>query len=408
MKKGCKVEGNFRGKNKWFLGEICNVRPDKTFDVLYDDGDKEIKVVAERIRLTEDEKKKQIAAHTPAPTAVKKVTSTIPTPSKQVPVPVVEEVPLYKEGDRVESDFKGKGVWYHATISHEREDGTYNVEYDDPVLFKEYKVPKTRVRKLIFKEGNRVLSNFKGRGHWYVGFISSDRDDGTFNVEYDDVEIFKEYKVPSSRLRMLVFKEGDRVHANFKGKGKWSPGMVTCDREDGTYNVEYDDAVLFKEYKVPAKCLRPEPETSHEEKEEDHEEHHEKHDKHAEHEEEEKSSNGIKPAAKATANHAVHVAKAKVVASGKDDEHRHPTAASAKHSAGDDDEDDEEENRPKAVNVNRPKSPAPSSDVSLNSQKELLNKRHMSQKRIATAVVAAAAEVSHFLTSQYNFILARY
>jgi hypothetical protein len=29
----------------------------------------------------------------------------------------------------------------------------------------------------------------------------------------------------------LVHKEGDRVEGDFKGKGVWCPGVVTCDRE---------------------------------------------------------------------------------------------------------------------------------------------------------------------------------
>ena len=50
------------------------------------------------------------------------------------------------EGDRVEGDFKEKGVWYPGVISCNRDDGTYNIEYDDNSIFKEYKVPPTRIR----------------------------------------------------------------------------------------------------------------------------------------------------------------------------------------------------------------------------------------------------------------------
>ena len=76
-------------------------------------------------------------------------------------------------------------------------------------------------------------------------------------MEYDDEALFKEYKVPGKRLRLVHFKEGDRVECNFKGEGKWHIATVSMYREDeGTYNVEYDDEALFKEYKVPAKRLR--------------------------------------------------------------------------------------------------------------------------------------------------------
>ena len=76
-------------------------------------------------------------------------------------------------------------------------------------------------------------------------------------MEYDDEALFKEYKVPGKRLRLVHFKEGDRVECNFKGEGKWHIATVSMFREEeGTYNVEYDDEALFKEYKVHAKRLR--------------------------------------------------------------------------------------------------------------------------------------------------------
>ena len=37
------------------------------------------------------------------------------------------------------------------------------------------------------------------------------REDGTFNIEFDDKEIFKEFKVPVSRIRKVSdIGEGDR------------------------------------------------------------------------------------------------------------------------------------------------------------------------------------------------------
>ena len=34
-----------------------------------------------------------------------------------------------------------------------REDGTYNIEFDDKEIFKEFKVPVTRIRKVSQKHG---------------------------------------------------------------------------------------------------------------------------------------------------------------------------------------------------------------------------------------------------------------
>ena len=44
------VECNYHGKGKWFPARIANVRPENMYDVIYDDGDKESKIPAERIR----------------------------------------------------------------------------------------------------------------------------------------------------------------------------------------------------------------------------------------------------------------------------------------------------------------------------------------------------------------------
>ena len=48
----------------------------------------------------------------------------------------------------MEGDFKEKGVWYPGVITCNRDDGTYNIEYDDDSIFKEYKVPPTRIRRV--------------------------------------------------------------------------------------------------------------------------------------------------------------------------------------------------------------------------------------------------------------------
>ena len=42
--KGSKVEGNYRGKGKYYPGKITRVRLNGTFDISYDDGEKEIGV----------------------------------------------------------------------------------------------------------------------------------------------------------------------------------------------------------------------------------------------------------------------------------------------------------------------------------------------------------------------------
>ena len=46
------------------------------------------------------------------------------------------------------------------------------------------------------------------------------------------------------------------MEGDFKEKGVWCPGVISCNRDDGTYNIEYDDNSIFKEYKVPPTRIR--------------------------------------------------------------------------------------------------------------------------------------------------------
>lgn len=44
IEEGSKVEGNYRGKGKWYTGKVTRDRRDGTFDVAYDDGESESRV----------------------------------------------------------------------------------------------------------------------------------------------------------------------------------------------------------------------------------------------------------------------------------------------------------------------------------------------------------------------------
>lgn len=52
----------------------------------------------------------------------------------------------------------------------------------------------------IIEEGSRVVGNYKGWGKWYPGRVIKEREDGFFDVLYDDTEI--ELKVRPCRLRL--------------------------------------------------------------------------------------------------------------------------------------------------------------------------------------------------------------
>jgi hypothetical protein len=234
------IEGDYKGKGKWYPGKIMRKNRNSTYDIDYDDGECEKNVLETRIRFLEE-----ISASKAASPAAK-ATPSVPTksPADKVatksPAPaaaekVKEETTKEKglqEGDQCEADWKGKGAWCPGIISCDRLDGTYNVLYDDGD--KEFRVPAARVRKIekvpvnipketvtdtstnLFKEGDKVEADWKGKGSWCPGVISCDREDGTYNVEYDDGD--KEYKVIATRIRLLDWKEEEETKEPPKGK----------------------------------------------------------------------------------------------------------------------------------------------------------------------------------------------
>jgi hypothetical protein len=234
VEEGAKVEGNYRGRGKWYKGKITKERPDGTFDIAYDDGESEMRVDADNIRL--------IGATGDA-SAEKN------SPNR------------FEEGSKVEANYRTKGKWFPGKISRDRGDGTFDVAYDDGES--ETRVSSDKIRLLAgaddnknknsvgLYDGAKVEGNYRGRGKWYKGKITRDRGDGTFDIAYDDGE--SEQRVPADLIRSLEaekskarfasgpLQEGGKVEGNYRGRGKWYSGKITKDRGDGTYDLAYDD-----------------------------------------------------------------------------------------------------------------------------------------------------------------------
>ena len=89
-------------------------------------------------------------------------------------------------------------------------------------------------RKKPLEEGDKVEGNYKGKGKWYAGRIQKVRLDGTYDIAYNDgeqeirvsEELVRAIESSDSRPKAVVLSEGMRVEANYKGKGKWYPGII--------------------------------------------------------------------------------------------------------------------------------------------------------------------------------------
>merc|ERR1719453_3054202 len=107
------------------------------------------------------------------------------------------------------------------------------------------------------KEGDAVEARHGGQAQWFSGKISSARDDGTFDVTYDDGD--KEKKVGRYRIRRKgekprrALSEGEEVDVRHGGGKKLFPGKITKVHEDGTYDIAYLDG--DKETRVARKLI---------------------------------------------------------------------------------------------------------------------------------------------------------
>merc|ERR1712216_43294 len=165
---GDKVEAWHGGKRLWCKAKITMVHyTDGTYDVLYEDGTKDIKVKNNCVRWRRS----------------------------------------FERGDKVEARYGGKSKWCKGKITMVCYDGTYDVLYEDGT--KEIKVKKNWVRRRSgFERGDKVEARFSGKGLWWNCEISMVNDDGTYDVLYGDGTT--ETKVKKNLVRRR--REGDCIN----------------------------------------------------------------------------------------------------------------------------------------------------------------------------------------------------
>jgi hypothetical protein len=198
FQEGSRVEGNYRGKGKWYPGIIRYVGSNNVYDIHYDDGETERFVTRERVRLRVPEQLKQ--------------EQTSPSNTETTPLRVF---------DRVEANYRSRGVWYSGRIRRICGDDDYMIDYDDGET--EVRVKRRNIRRIPvadlpdsspsrgitetgtgtgiqFHVGSRVEGNYLSRGTYYPGMIQRLRLNGTFDIEYDDGE--QETQVREENLRL--------------------------------------------------------------------------------------------------------------------------------------------------------------------------------------------------------------
>ncbi|CAM9102871.1 unnamed protein product, partial [Ectocarpus sp. 13 AM-2016] len=195
MAKGDRVEARYRGKGtRFYKGKISRVNSDQTFDIAYDDGEKEIGISAEHVRSLE--------------------------PAMNSDGGGVSGSKMAK-GDRVEARYRGEGTrFYKGKISRVNSDQTFDIAYDDGE--KEIGIAAEHVRSLEpamnsdgggvsgskMAKGDRVEARYRGEGtRFYKGKISRVNSDQTFDIAYDDGE--KEIGISAEHVRSLEPAKSD-------------------------------------------------------------------------------------------------------------------------------------------------------------------------------------------------------
>ena len=223
---GTIVEGNYKGKGRWFPGTIKVVSQNGKFDIFYDDGETETDVAIENVRI------KALIGNG------------------------------LEKGGKVEANYKGYGKWGSGIIKRVSLDGTFDIEYDDGET--ETNVPEVRVRLKgsnangnFLMVGAKVEANYGSKGNWFEGTVKRARLDGNYDIEYINGEVEEKVSEDLIRARNIVaadsfkkkineLKKGTRVEVDYFRKGRWFPGVIGEIFPDGTYEIKYDDGEVEK------------------------------------------------------------------------------------------------------------------------------------------------------------------
>ena len=269
---GSLVEVRYRGKNKYWPGKITRKRYDGSYDIFYNDGEREICVSRELIRAR-------------------------PVKRNEASVPLKEIQPRNTEssglcvGDEVEARYRGNRKYYSGKIARKRFDGTYDINYEDgdkeTRVARELIIAKTAatvngpnemiqgldcIETLII--GTRVKARYRGKSKFFPGKIVKCRENDRFDIRYDNddeeiqvkrnliVALSKEHlQLPSngiavshSNVNLMVSppKEegaetatkldvGIEVEALYRGKNTFYQGKITRKRYDGSFDILYID-----------------------------------------------------------------------------------------------------------------------------------------------------------------------
>ena len=216
LELGSKVEARYRGKGKFYPGKITRVRLNGTFDIAYDDGDKDVGISRDNIRVIE-------------PNGIDDLSNAVLANGEDL----AQDKSLKNEklivGTKIEARYGGKSKFYPGKISRVRLNGTFDINYDDGSRELSISRDLIRVQKQIPSVRFAVDKKYK-------------------NDEVDD-------GISSTAHNAQYLKTGDFVEAKIHGKGnRWAEGKISRVRFNGTYDVDYENGDC--DSNLSADCVR--------------------------------------------------------------------------------------------------------------------------------------------------------
>jgi hypothetical protein len=203
LAEGSKVEAKYRGGSRYYKGKITRKRLNGTFDILYDDGEKEMGVDKSLI--------KSLGGG-----GGRGASSDLEGRSRG-------RGGGLGEGDKVEAKYRGGSRYYKGKITRKRLNGTFDILYDDGE--KEMGVSEEMVRAVGgssgggdgFTEGDKIEAKYRGGSRYYKGKITRERQNGTFDILYDDGE--KEMGVDAALIRKVEASASKRFEPSAPSGG---------------------------------------------------------------------------------------------------------------------------------------------------------------------------------------------
>lgn len=186
---------------------------------------------------------------------------------------------MLRAGDTIEARARGRSRWCRGVIERVSTprggDCVYDVRYDDGRA--ERSVRGAHVRPL-YRVGDRIEADCRGKGRWYDGTVEwVDRDSGACHVRYVDGD-YEEWVRPDSMRPASIsasparrsprtatatstratatFSEGQEVDGNYMGEGRMSRARIVGVHPGDRYDVEYNDFSLAPEYSKRGSQLR--------------------------------------------------------------------------------------------------------------------------------------------------------